>query len=232
MKTTKLHLLLILSVVLILLLFVSCSENEPTVTSTAENTTTSVTTTVVTDYYSKYENEKGCSVVNIPITEISEDEIRKILEENVDNFDSEKECLIYPSELAVESDARQVIFYLYLEHNGAQAISAYRITLENGKIRLIRDVYDTAIEFSEIAMVDYSMFEDENFMKGMEFDKIERNKIIISDAINCFCEVNSKYDLSYWCFFTGVLVAKNEYTVYSSGGVGNKFLTNTYDYSE
>ena len=229
---TKLHLLLILSVVLILLLFVSCSENEPTVTSAENTTTTGVTTTVVTDYYSKYENEKGCYVVNIPIAEISVDEIRKMLKENVDNFDCEKEYIIYPSELAVDSNASQVIFYMYLEHNGAQAISAYRITLENGKIRLIRDVYDTAIEFSEIAMVDYTMFEDETFLKEMGFDNLERNKIIISDAINCFCEVNSKYDLAYWYFFTGVLVAKNEYTVYSSGGVDNKFLTNTYGYSE
>ena len=75
--------LLVLTFCVLCLLIMSCTEKEPTVTSTENTTTTGVTTTATTTASTTTTTtKKGIAIVDIPITEIGDAyDIREIIEE-------------------------------------------------------------------------------------------------------------------------------------------------------
>ncbi len=206
MKQTKIHLILILSVVLILLLFASCSEKEPAATIPTTTTETVVTTTApvtTEDPYAKYEGLSGCAVVDIPITTINEEEIRQILADNFDNFDSEKKYLIYPPNFTANQNTEQAFQYLYLEH-GVFVNTAYRFTVDNGNIRLIKDSHLNSGRWFETVTSDFRKeIEDGTLLELLpEYKDDEWTKDMVAKAIDNWA-AQYEYAANYLEFIVG-----------------------------
>ena len=235
MKQTKLHLILILSVVLILLLFVSCSEKEPTVTTDGTVATETVITTTApvttTDYYAQFAREDWCTVVNIPLPEVNDEEIREILKDNFESFDSECDYLIYQNESEnfkpYNGDKR--VEYVYLRNDGLYMESAYKFILHEGNIRLIYDYkhnrdfgYESAYD-EFLVEYDYAEKTHGIFDRGLR-ESAKKKEIIIKAIDKLFDEHPSGYGFYGYAYLNG------EGWYYVQQGIG-RFYCIIYRYS-
>ena len=229
MKQTKIHLILILSVVLILILFASCSEKEPTVTTDGTTTTETVVTTTApvttTDYYAQFAKEDWCTVVNIPLPEIDDEEIRKILKDNFESFDSECDYLIYQNEnenfKPYNGDKR--VEYVYLRNDGIYMESAYEFVLHEGNIRLIYDykhdpeynyerAYDDFLVEYDYAEKTYGIFDH-----GLR-ESAKKKEIIIKAIDKLFNEHPRGYGFHGYAYLNG------EGSYYVQQGIGRFYF--------
>lgn len=229
--------LLVLTFCVLCLLIMSCTENEPTVTSAENTTTTGVTTTATTTASTTTTTtKKGIAIVDIPITEIGGAyDIREIIEDNFDNFEADLDYIIYDNindiyeEYDYETNGEKYFYYIYLRHGGCYFESAYKFTVVEGRVKEVLSCHEANTcssleeDYQEYFLKPYTQYIEEGFDEAfVKFQNYKNKKEIIAYVIDRFVELNLKQP---WLTRTHIFWGTQEWS-------GNFFMVIDPDYHD